>query len=344
MNERLHGGTEKFSHDFSVNLNPLIKEKDLKKMLLSLATSAMRYPEERGESLVAILAKLNELNEENIVLGNGSIELFYYLPHILMPKRAFTLEPTFCEYSYICKLYNISLRQLLPKDDFLWDLSYLKNELKKGDLLFLCNPNNPTGTLFQKDDILTLAKTGAFIVVDEAFMDFSPENQSLLKVAPTLKNLVVVKSLTKIYSIAGLRLGFLVAEKQLVSSLKKILPLWNVNGIALEVAKKMLENTKIIEQTKKYVAKEKEYLLKEFDLYDKKALKPFSSNANFLLLKSEKATQLMNFAKKRGVYLRDNRGFYGIDERYFRIAIKERRENRYLLNVFREFFNGEYGD
>lgn len=335
MKSRLHGGTENCLYDFSVNLNPVIKESYIKKMLSSLSYAAIKYPEQRGNSLVNLIASKNNIPSDNIVLGNGSIELFYYLPEILKPQRAFTLEPTFCEYSYICDIYNINLKRFLPESEFYWDFSKIQKELKPEDLLFICNPNNPTGTLFYKEDILALLDTGAYIVIDEAFMDFCPENQSLLKDVESFENLIVVKSLTKIYSIAGLRIGFLAANRQISERLKEILPLWNVNGVALEMAKIMIDSD-IIEKTRKIIVKEKEFLFKKL----KKYLKPFDSNANFLLCKSEKTMQLHEFAKSRGFCLRDNSGFYGLDESYFRIAIKERKENMQLVELFMNFFEG----
>lgn len=339
MKSRLHGGTENCLYDFSVNLNPVVKESYIKKILSSLSYAAIKYPEQRGDSLVNIIARKNNVISENVVLGNGSIELFYCLPRVLKPERAFTLEPTFCEYSYICDIYNIKLRRFLPDSEFHWDFSKIHKELKPKDLLFICNPNNPTGTLYSREDIITLLKTGAYIVIDEAFMDFSPENQSLLDDLERFENLIVVKSLTKIYSIAGLRIGFLVANRHISERLKLILPLWNVNGVALEMAKVMLEND-IIEKTRKIVIEEKNFLFNKM----KKYLKVFDSNANFLLCKSDRTPKLHKFAKSRGFCLRDNKGFYGLDESYFRVAIKEHKENMRLIELFVNFFEGNCCD
>lgn len=342
MSLRPHGGTKKIAHDFSVNLNPVIDEKRVKTLLCSMAKYAIKYPEERGESLVKVIAEKENINSENIVLGNGSMELFYHLFSVLKPKRAFTLEPTFCEYGYICEVNSIKLNRILPIYEFCWDFAYIKSLLKEGDLVFICNPNNPTGTLFNKKDILDLAKTGAFIVIDEAFMDFSSNNQSLLNMAQSEKNIIVVKSLTKIYSIAGLRIGFLVASAEIANKFRKILPLWNVNGLAIEIAKSMLMEQDLIERTKRYVCMERNYLVVSMSKFRK--LKVYNGEANFFLCKSELAKKLQSFLLSKDVYIRDNCGFYSLTDEFFRIAVKKRKENRALIKILSEFFEaGNHG-
>lgn len=342
MNLRQHGGTKEITYDFSVNLNPLIDEKIIKSLLCNMAKHAIKYPEERGERLVKVIAERIDIKPENIILGNGSIELFYYLPQILKPKRIFTLEPTFCEYSYICEINGIPLKRVAPQSEFNWDFTAIKSLLRKGDLIFICNPNNPTGTLFKKEDILEVVERGAFVVVDEAFMDFCVDNQSMIEFVENCSNVIVVKSLTKIYSLAGLRIGFLVADKEIVSKFGNTLPLWNVNGVAQEIARAMICDDKLIEKTKSYVSKERQYLEKKLSFI--KELKVYKSEANFLLCRTKRAKELQEFALKEGVHIRDNKGFYGLSEDFFRVAVKKSRENLVLVRTFKKFFlEGESG-
>lgn len=337
MNFRYHGGENDVLFDFSVNLNPLVDRNEIAKELSSLADTAMKYPEQRPESLVSLISKIYQIEKSNIFVGNGSIELFYYLLDILKPKRVVTLEPTFCEYSYIAELRQIPLKRVLAVDNFRWDVYALAAELSKDDVVFVCNPNNPTGSIFDKEEIKILLKTGAFIVVDEAFMDFSHDNQSLISEAGRIANLVVIKSLTKIYSLAGLRIGFLVAENEIINIFDARLPLWNVNGIAVEMAKRMLSKSDFIEKTKCYIEKEKKRLLSVFESYSDE-LKCYSSYANFLLCESRLTKDIMIFAKKSGFALRDNRGFFGLGDRFFRLAVKSYDENTQLILMFENFF------
>ncbi len=333
---RHHGGQRKFFWDFSVNLNPLVNEKKLKKMLAEAASYAICYPEERAESLIAELSALNGINSNNIVAGNGSMELFYHLPLLLKPVRAFILEPTFCEYSYICEINSIPVTRILPEEEFCWNFKALREKLAKGDMVFVCNPNNPTGNVIKKEDIISLTESGAYVIVDEAFMDFSHENQSLIGAAAEIKNLIVVKSLTKIFSIAGLRVGYMVADRKIINKVKMRLPLWNVNGVAIELTKRLLK-TGIIGKTVGFVKGEREWMMKGFSQFAGE-IRSYPSFANFLLCQSKKATELIEFAANKGFALRSNKGFYGLSDNYFRIAVKTRQENRSLLEMFKEFF------
>jgi threonine-phosphate decarboxylase len=337
MNDRLHGGNRTLV-DFSVNLNPVVKPRDIKRVLSSVAAAAMAYPEQRGERLVSIVAGACGVSPENIVLGNGSIELFYMLPAVVKPKRAFTLEPTFCEYGYVCDLNSIPLTRMAPAKEFGWDFKALKTTLKKGDMVFICNPNNPTGTLFLKKEILPLLETGAFIVIDEAFIDFSSDNQSLIKEAAKTENLLVIKSLTKIYSIAGLRVGFCAGHKNIIKRFDELLPLWNVNGIAIEAALSFLNTTGVLNMTRNFIEKEKRFIKSR--LTKTAGIHLYDSFANFFLARSDNAPALKQFAASKGIALRDNGGFHGLDERYFRFAIKSRKDNILLIKVFEEFFGG----
>lgn len=340
MSNRIHGGKDKLPYDFSVNINPLIDQRWIKNKLALLAKFAMSYPEERGESLVNKIAQKYKVPCDNIVLGNGSIELFYYLPIVLKPKRVITLEPTFCEYSYISLLNSIPIKRIMPEKNFFWSFSALKKVLRKDDVVFLCNPNNPTGTLFKKEDILGLLETDAFIVVDEAFMDFSVNDESVIRETVLKENLIVVKSLTKIYSLAGLRIGFMAAAKDIVANMKKLLPLWNVNGVAIEMVKLMMEDDGILERTKKYLKRERNYLYKKITNCCEE-IKVYPGVANFLLCQSKKGEKFISFAREKGFALRDSGGFYGLGKDYFRIAVKNRLENKKLINLFETFFQGQ---
>lgn len=338
MNERAHGGNKGLI-DFSVNLNPVVKERDIRRMLCGLTASAMAYPEQRGESLVSAISGACGIPAENIVLGNGSIELFYTLPAVLKPERAFILEPTFCEYEYICRLNGIPVTRMLPSGKFAWDISALKRGIKRGDIVFICNPNNPTGTLFLKDAVLSLAETGANVIIDEAFMDFSANNQSLIRKSAGHENLIVIKSLTKIYSIAGLRVGFCAGNASVIKRFRELLPLWNVNGIALEAARTFINSPHFLSRTREFIEKEKRFIKRR--LAKSAGITLYDSHANFFPAESERAAELRAFAAARGVALRDNGGFHGLDERFFRFAVKSRKDNSLLMDIFEEFFSKE---
>ncbi|MCX7770400.1 MAG: histidinol-phosphate aminotransferase family protein [Proteobacteria bacterium] len=336
MIERFHGGLKENTIDFSVNLNPFIEEKMIKEFVIKNYLKAIRYPQQRGNSLVELISDKFNIPVDNIILGNGSIEFFYNLPRVLPVHSVYTLEPTFSEYRYVAKINKCKYFPVKPLSEFEWDFDDLLRKLNNKSLLFVCNPNNPTGNIFSKSDILKILRTGAFVVVDEAFMDFSERNESLLQEVIKYKNLIVVKSLTKIYSIAGLRIGFCVASKRVIENLNKVMPLWNVNGIALSVAKEFLLNDDIILMTKKLLKREKEYILKSFE--SNKYIKIFDSYANFFLAKSNNTQDLISYLSKKDITVRENKGFCGLNKNYFRFAVKKRRENELLIKMINEFF------
>lgn len=339
MIERFHGGLREDSLDFSINLNPFIDESVTRDLVCKYYKKAIKYPEQRGKSLIQSISNKYNIPEENIILGNGSIEIFYLLPRVLQVDKIFTLEPTFSEYRYVAKINKCDYVPIKPVFEFEWDMEKLSKRLDKKSLLFICNPNNPTGNLFERKKILKLLKTGAFIVVDEAFIDFTLQNESLIKDVINFKNLIVVKSLTKIYSIAGLRIGFCVASKKIVRELNRNLPLWNVNSLALAISKDFLLNDDLIINTKRLVKKEKEFIFKSFE--NCSYIKLFDTHANFFLARSDKTPELINFLSSNNIAVREYKGFYGLDKKYFRFAIKKHEENEQLVDLIKKFYSFE---
>jgi threonine-phosphate decarboxylase len=339
MIERFHGGLKENTIDFSVNINSFINENIIKELVCKYCNKVIKYPEQRGHSLINVISNRYGISEDNIILGNGSIEIFYALPRALEIDNVITLEPTFSEYRYIAKINECSHNPVKPIFEFYWDFIKLRKKLNKKSLLFICNPNNPTGTLFKKEDILNLIDTSAFIVVDEAFMDFSEKDESLIKEAVKYKNLIVIKSLTKIYSIAGLRIGFCVASKNVIEKLDKILPLWNVNSLALSITKDFLLNKDLIPKTKSSLKTEKKFIID--GLKNIEDLKLFETYANFFLAHCSSTSKLISYLSRNNITVREHKGFYGLNERYFRFAIKSRRENNLLVKMINDFFSIE---
>ncbi len=335
MADRAHGGHNGVELDFSVNLNPLITVRELKRIITPLIESVIPYPETRAQSLVRRVSQYLGADEKRIIAGNGSIELMYCLPRILDIKRIITLEPTFCEYRYLAEINNLNHLPLFSQSCFFWDFVEIKKKLTEKDLIIICNPNNPTGNLFLKDEIIKLCETRAYILVDEAFMDFSERDESVIGYLKDFPNLFVLKSFTKIFSLAGLRIGFLLGDEKTISQVDRILPLWNVNALALEVTKSLIDDNEIIEKTKRYIKHERDFLIKKLKKFP---IEIFESVANFLLLRFENARGFSSFSKSRGLAVRTPDGFLGLNSSYLRIAVKKRRENIMLIKLFEEFF------
>ena len=232
----------------------------------------------------------------------------------------------------------MSLQNLLKKDGFLLDENALIGRLKRRhyDLLYIGNPSNPLGALLRKDLLIRLANAcgdrKTVMVVDEAFIDFS-ENLSLKKEAVKSRNIIVLRSMTKFFAMAGLRLGYMVAPSGMIKRFSLKLQPWTVNTPAAMTAIGALKDTAYVKKTLKWLDREKTFLAKGIEAIN--GLKPYHSDANYMTVKIESAgpdaMRLYKKLCKKGMLIRPLDDFSGLGRRFFRIAIKKRRENRMLI-------------
>lgn len=322
--------------DFSANINPLTSKTKLKKIINSSIEKISYYPDPQYRTLIKKISDFWNIPQNCILLGNGSVELFYLITTLLKPKRTLINIPTFSEYEFAAKIPNskIIFRSILENKNL-----KIPNKNLNVDLEFICNPNNPTGNLLPVKEYYLSRKNG-ILVVDEAFMDFVIDEvkHTLINDAVKNKNLIVVRTFTKIYSIPGLRLGYLIAHKDIITKLKRKTAPWNINILAQIIAEKMLEEKLFILNTKKYFCKEREYLYNVLSKIN--SIKAYQSVANFILLKiiNEKYTSidLKNKFLEKGILIRDCSNFRGLDNKHFRIAIKKRNENNLFLKLLNE--------
>ncbi len=217
-------------------------------------------------------------------------------------------------------------------------------------MIFLCNPNNPTGVVISKEEILELLDyckmTKTIVAIDEAFIDFvqNGEDLSLVQETGSNKNLLVLRSLTKFYAIPGLRLGYLAGHKNLIKKLHLFQNPWNVNTFAQIVIKEILEDKYYFKKTQEFILNEKVYLFNNISKID--GIKTYYPNANFLLCKLEN-TKIKNVGelderlKEEGILIRGCENFRGLNDKYFRVAVKKRSENNKLINALKGIFNDE---
>lgn len=220
--------------DFSANINPLAEDLNLKQTIFRYIDEVEHYPDPRADSLKGALAKLWDKNQDEIVIGNGSNELFYAIARLDQVERVVICEPCYADYQRAAEaagklVYTIKLH------DFNLDEDLLSRSIRKGDAVFIGYPNNPTGKLFNKEAIVNLVSTHpeVMFVIDEAFIEFAGEQYSLI--SEQAINLVVVRSFTKFYGIPGLRLGACISTKNIAEEINKQIPDWSVNGLAQKV-------------------------------------------------------------------------------------------------------------
>ncbi|MBI5847577.1 MAG: threonine-phosphate decarboxylase [Nitrospirae bacterium] len=320
--------------DFSASINPLGVPKTAIAAIRKAISLLPHYPEPFAESLASSIARYYGVSAESVVCGNGSTELIYLIPRVLKPKRVLVTSPSFSEYERSCssiRKTDIRRLKLEPENNFDIASEAFIRSMKGCDLAFLCNPNNPTGRLLKKKDVLKIANAakdlGCYLVVDEAFMDFCPD-ETVIKHVSRNPYLIVLRSMTKFYALAGLRLGFGIFPLKVAQRMKMQKEPWTVNCIADAVGRAVLEDTGCRTKSLDMMRREKKYLEEGLD---RLAIKYIRSSANYYLIKMKDAQKVIHALSKKGILLRDCSNFDGLGETYLRIAVRSRKENRILL-------------
>jgi threonine-phosphate decarboxylase len=333
--------------DFSSNINNLFYPKEIEEILKESFPQITQYPELEQEELREIIAQREGINLDNIILGNGSIELIYLIANFLSPCKAKIIVPAFGEYQRALKGFGsrITLFRLLEEEEFRLDLDRLYKDLEE-EIIFICNPNNPTGGMIEEEYLDRLIdfirKKRKFLVLDEAFIDFVEDGFSPKLKAKILngEDIFIIRSLTKFYGLAGLRIGYALGKKELIERLNLRKPPWNINCFAYQVGLKLLKNKEIPKKIKEKIRKEREFLSKELSKIEH--LKLFESKTNFILIKlihpEVDVKRLQERLAEYKIMIRDSENL-NLDSSFFRISIKSNKENKILINSLREILN-----
>ena len=345
--------------DFSANINPLGFPAEIENAICSNINALLHYPDPNCCELKKKLALRYDCKESNIVMGNGSTELFYLIPRAVLPERGFLFQPTFTEFPRALKCAGVSIEEIICRDDDLFKIetNRLSHYIDKfhvqetnslcphssfKNIIFLCNPNNPTGHLIEKGDIIDLTQNypDALIVIDEAFMDLTsdPERYSVIDLAAKADNLIVVRSLTKLYGIPGIRLGFLVANKNITDKLLLQKEPWSVNSFAQFAGTVAVDDTKFVTESRAYTNIEKDFLFNELSKIE--GIYSFKPSVNFILIKildmELTASDLFDRLIKSGIIIRNCSNFVALSEKYFRVAVRKREENIRLITALKD--------
>ncbi len=325
--------------DFSASINPLGISENARRAVFEHFEAVSHYPEQLSETLITEISKFHSIPRRCIIAGNGSTELIYLIPRVFKPNKALLVTPTFSEYKNALSLVECEVDTFLVREDnaFRLEKGGLVELLKKRyDLLYICNPGNPTGVLTSKEIILGIvdeaSEYGTTCVVDEAFIDFA-EDESVKKEATERANVIVLRSMTKFYGIPGMRVGFAVSNEDNIDKMMVHKEPWSINALGSIAAVESLRDASYIEESKKYIAKERDSLF--LSLSEIPWLKPYPSAANYVLVRIEgdemDADILFERLGKEGLLIRSCTSFDGLGSRFFRVAIRKREENERLL-------------
>ncbi|MDO9493266.1 histidinol-phosphate transaminase [Acetobacterium sp.] len=344
-----HGGYQgenKEMLDFSVNINPLGIPAGIRKKLITGIDELVKYPEITGVSAIGKIANDLAVRPENIILGNGAIELIYLFARSMGPGKAMIIQPTFNEYERALKLYgwDVVHHVLTAADDFTINPEALAAAIKneKPQAVFLCNPNNPTGRVYSKGFIREMLEHSAPEInwfLDESFMDFSDESGSLSLVKEARQAVFILKSLTKFYALPGLRIGYGVGAVPIVKKMENFKEPWTINTLGLIAATGVYDEKDYARQTKTYIQSERQRVFKV--LSEIESLKVYPSGTDFHLcqLLTGTVAELQRGLEKDGMSIRTCEDFIGLDDSYFRIAIKKEADNTKLLTFLKNWRN-----
>ena len=323
--------------DFSVNVNPLGTLPMINEHWPHWLNQIADYPEPFAETLVEQIALKEHIGKENILIGNGAAQLIALLANYFHDKRVAIIHPTFSEYEKMCRMANCQLVHVVLRENEWEDLSPLYDVVRQVDVIFLCHPNNPTGVTYERGVmqkiIETCRKNNCYLIIDEAFYDFTNEQISYAFAVMNYPNVIVLRSLTKMYAIAGLRLGYVVAPEELIFQLKESQPYWSVNTIAQKAGELCVNDRQFTMQTREFISYENERVRKTLIA---SGYNVSNSKVNFYLLRDpnlHSQKPFITFLLKNGIVPRHTENFRGLDGRWIRLAIKTKAENDRLLDA-----------
>jgi L-threonine-O-3-phosphate decarboxylase len=328
--------------DFSVSVNPRLNPDLLRPQFERALSAVNRYPDPHYAELRGAISKKYGLVPENIVAGNGSTELIYLVPRAFAPKSALVVAPSYADYADSARMAGAEVRRffLEEKERFRFDEKKFLAEARSAEMVFVGNPNNPTGGVIEKDAVLRVVdeRPDVLFVVDESFADYAPEISLLGSLRP---NLVVIRSFTKFYGAPGLRLGFSASAPETTKKILSMKEPWSVNCVAEAFA------TSVLAEPDEFAAGLRDAAASDRDelagsLGGIKALDVFHSRANFLLVKIRDRLmttgELQAELLRRKMLVRDCSNFEGLEPYYFRVGLRTRGENAMLAAALKEIF------
>lgn len=335
--------------DFSANINPLGPPAWLQQEVVKALNEVERYPDPECSELTLAACQKYSVWPTECVAGNGASELIAAIARIGGFKRAVIPVPCYVDYERSCKLAGLKTEQipLDPQNNFAPDFDTLSTFLEASPaLVFLAQPNNPTGTAFDPAELKVLARRhpDSRFIVDESFADFVPGLERLTGKRPP--NVITIVSLTKFYAIPGLRLGLAFASPDIIMEIRNVLPCWSVNILAQKVGLRCIRDEEYELQTIEETTRLREKLVK--DLGQIPGLRVLPSQANFMLCQVQRvgmdASGLIEHLLSRRVAVRHCDNFDGLDSTYFRIAVRTEEENHALINGLRSFTGMEISE
>ena len=294
------------------------------------------YPDVRCEALREAISGFEQVNMEEILCGNGAAELFFAAVQAVRPQKALVTAPSFSEYEEALRSVGAEVEYyyLCEEDNFQIREDYVDKLSEEIDMIFLCNPNNPTGQIIDRDMLIKILgrckKQNIIVILDECFLEFldEPNRYEMSDLREEYPNLLIIKAFTKIFSMPGLRLGYAISSNQdTLEEMSWKLQQWNVSVPAQMAGVAALERPEeYIRQTREYVSGQREYMR---NIMKMMGYVVFASKANYLFFKGRPG--LEKEALEAGFLIRDCQNYEGLSEGFYRIAVRTKEENERLI-------------
>lgn len=340
-----HGGdiySTDILYDFSANINPLGMPISVKNALRNSIDEWDKYPDPYCRKLTEKIGSHENFPTENIVCGNGAADLVYRIVQTFKPKKSVICAPSFSEYKKALSEFGseIIVHNLSEKNNFIFDSGILETLTERVDILILCSPNNPTGNIIDTEILEIICEKclekNIIFLCDECFMDFLKDGKNKSVRNFINKNIIILKAFTKIYAMAGLRLGYaLFGSSECAEKVCKTGQFWSVSVPAQIAGIAALDEENYIQKAIKIIENERDFLLNELL---KLNFKVYNSEANFILFRSNLPLDVLLLKYK--ILIRSCTNFDGLGENFFRIAVCSHNENIALIEALRMVVDG----
>lgn len=319
--------------NFSSNIYPHADLSALKAHLCRKMSLIENYPEPDAHSLEELIARKYGVSAANVLVTNGATDAIYLIAQTAAKNHFTHFDtgplPTFCEYEDACRMFGL-IRQNEWGD----------SEKKDQTVLWLCNPNNPTGDVYSIEELMDFTHQYGLVIVDQSYEDFTLSPMMPHQKAAGSENIIQLHSLTKTYAIPGLRIGYVIAPQQIISLLRENTKPWAVNALAIEAGKWLTDNDfKIISNLDVYLTETQRLraMLNQIP-----GITTNDTHTHFILTKivSKTAAELKDYlAKKHQILIRDASNFHGLTSGHFRASTQSPDENNLLVHSIREFIS-----
>lgn len=308
--------------DFSTNTNILEPSFELDIDIKSIISN---YPDDEAIELRDCISDRLKTDTNQILVTNGSNAAIYMI--VSMYKKIAVLQPAYCEYIRAAKASQKEIINITSFEQM--DFS--------ADLLVICNPNNPTGKYFEANElkkILTKCRQNKTdVMIDEAYADFLLVNHKMIDVS-LFENVYILKSMTKIYHLSGIRLGYVIASEQKINILKKKQPTWSVNALAQEIGLLYMKDNAFLHKTREYYLNETNSFIKQIK---EMGYNIMHTSVHYFLMETKDDEDIIRYLLKKGLVVRHTRNFMGLDGKYVRICTREKKNNDMLIDALDEY-------